>query len=209
MSVLTDKTYSLQKTGDILVFRTANFSSGRGSVLNSGIYSRELASALAALTLGGVAYAAAALNWKTGALPHAVFLVVFSGGFFLLRTFIFREGYLETVFDRSRGYIEIFFSGVTKKKRKNIPLRALKNILIERENTPVVNPDGARFVEKISSQHGMPIPGFDEEKVMFLLKLVTEDGADLLIYADTKMEAVVKAHEQITDFLEENILTTK
>ena len=46
------------------------------------------------------------------------------------------------------------------------------------------------------------IPGFGEEKTFFMLKLKLADGTDRMIYADTEMQGVIDAHEEIKGFLE-------
>jgi hypothetical protein len=193
--------YRTEKTGDILIFKTAYFSAERGSVLHSGIYNRDFASALSSLCVAGLVYLVVVMNLKKGILPHVVFLVVFAAGFLFLRGFVFKERYMETVLDRAAGRAEIYMVGITKKKKDSVAIKDINNVLIERRKSAVENPDGAEFVQKISSQHGMAIPGFGEEKIFFLLKLKLSDGTDRLIFADGDMQGVIKAHNEIKAFL--------
>jgi hypothetical protein len=193
--------YRTEKTGDILIFKTAYFSAERGSVLHSGIYNRDFASALSSLCVAGLVYLVVVMNLKKGILPHVVFLVVFAAGFLFLRGFVFKERYMETVLDRAAGRAEIYMVGITKKKKDSVAIKDINNVLIERRKSAVENPDGVEFVQKISSQHGMAIPGFGEEKIFFLLKLKLSDGTDRLIFADGDMQGVIKAHNEIKAFL--------
>lgn len=193
--------YRIEKTGDILIFKTSNFTADRGSVLHSGIYNKEFASALSSLCIAGLSYMVVVMNFRKGVLSHVVFLVVFAAGFLFLRSFIFKEKYMETVFDRSAGRAEIYLAGMTKKRKDRIAIRDIGNILIEQKKSSVENPDAVEFVEKISSQHGMAIPGFGEEKIFFLLKLKLSDGTDRLIFADSDMHDVIRAHDEIKEFL--------
>jgi hypothetical protein len=134
-------------------------------------------------------------------LFNIVFIVVFVGGFPLIRTFIFRERYLEAVFDPAAGKVEIFIAGVTRRKKESIALADIGQVLIESRKQKIENPDGVEFVEKISLQHGMAIPGFGEETVRYLLKLKLADGSYRTIYADKDMHAAMEAHGEITAFL--------
>jgi len=195
------KNYQREKTGDIFIFRTPNFSAERGSVLHSGIFNREFSSALSSLAVAGLAYMVAVIYLRKGLLPHVVFLLTFVPGFLFLRKFVFKEKLMEVLFDRHAGKTEIFIAGMTRRKKDSFPLGNINNVLIEQKKTAVVNPDGVEFVEKISSQHGMPIPGFGEEKIFFLLTLKLNDGTDRLIFADSNMRDVMDAHNEIKEFL--------
>ena len=201
MTETQNNKYRTEKTGDILIFRTSNFTPERGSVLHSGIYSREFASALSSLCVAGLVYLVVVMNFKKGILSHVVFLVIFVAGFLFLRGFVFKERYIETVLDLAAGKAEIYMVGITKKRKDSIAIRDISNVLIERRKSAVENPDGVEFVQKISSQHGMAIPGLGEEKIFFLLKLKLSNGTDRLIFADSDIQGVIKAHDEIKAFL--------
>ncbi len=195
------KRYETKRTVALLLFRTGHFSSERESVLHKGIYNKEFASALSSLAVAGLVYAALAIEHKRAILPHVVFAVIFIGGYPLFRMFVFKDRYLEALFDLSRGLAEISISGLTGKKKESLPLSAVKGVLIESRKIGVENPDAVEFVEKISAQHGTVIPGFGREKTFFELKLILADGSDRMIYADTQMQDVLDAHEEIKEFL--------
>lgn len=201
---MTNKKYHIKQTGNVLIFTTANFVPGRGSVLHSGIYNRELASALCSFAMAGLAYTALVMNYKKGLFSYAASMIVFGGCFFLLRSFVFRERSLEAVFDISARKAEIFFAGMRRRRKESIPLKDIERVLIETEKSGVENPDGVEFVEKISRQHGVSLPGFGEEKIEYLLKLKLADRRDILIYVDGDMHDVIAAHDEITKFLRKN-----
>lgn len=198
---LSEKRYRIEKTEALLQFRTGYFSAERESVLPGGIYNKELASALSSLAVAGLIYAALAIEYKKSILPHAVFAVVFIGGYPLLRTFVFKDRYLEALFDRSRGLAGISVSGLIRKKTESLPFSALKDVLIESSKIGIDNADAFELVGKISAHHGTVTSGFGEEKTFFILKLILADGSGRIIYADTNMQDVIEAHEEIKGFL--------
>ncbi len=201
MAVARQKGYVLLRRGDALVLRTSLFSAERESVLHKGIYSKDFVSARSSFSIAAVVYAALALNYGRTFFFHVIFAVIFIGGYPLLRTFVFKDRFLEALFDRTRGLAEISVGGLLRKKTESLPLSAVKSVLIESRKIEVENPDAVEFVEKISAQHGTVIPGFGEEKTFFMLKLKLADGSDRMIYADTKMQDVMDAHEEIKRFL--------
>ena len=202
MAITKEKGYTLTRKDGALVFRTSLFSAERESVLHKGIYSKDFASALSSLSIAGLVYAVLAINYKRTVFFHLVFAVIFIGGYPLFRAFVFKDRFLEALFDRARGLAEISVTGLIKRKSESLPLSAVKNILIESKKIGIENPDAVEFVEKISAQHGTVIPGFGEEKTFFMLKLKLADGTDRMIYADTEMQGVIDAHEEIKNFLE-------
>jgi hypothetical protein len=202
MAITKEKGYTLIKKDDALVFRTLFFSAERESVLHKGIYSKDFAAAMSSLAIAGLVYAVLALNFRRTIFFHLVFAAIFIGGYPLFRTFVFKDRFLEAFFDRSRGLAEISVTGLVQRKAESLPLSAVKSVLIESKKIGVENPDAVEFVEKISAQHGTVIPGFGEEKTFFMLKLKLADGTDRMIYADTEMQDVMGAQEEIKEFLE-------
>ncbi len=196
-----NRRYSIRREGGALVFRTASFSDETTSVLHSGIYNREFASVLVSFAVAGLLYLVLETNTRRTVFPNIVFIVVFIAGFPFFRTFVFREKYMETVFDPAQGKAVIFLSGLRKRQKEAIPLSDIAQVLIESRKQKAENPDGVEFVEKISLQHGMTIPGFGKETVRYLLKLKLADGTYRTIYADRDMQAVMEAHGEIIAFL--------
>ncbi len=193
--------YSIRREDGALVFRTAYYSDETLSVLHSGIYNREFASVLASLAAAGLVYLLLETHFEKTVLFNIIFIIIFVGGFPFFRTYIFREKYMEIVFDPGAGQARIFLSGIVKRRKETIPLKDIVQVLIESRKQKVENPDGVEFVEKISLQHGVAIPGFGEETVRYLLKLKLDDGAYRTIYADRDMHSVMEAHGEIMAFL--------
>ena len=201
MNGTPDGKYSIQKTENILIFKTAYFTADKGSVLHSGIYNKEFTSVLAASVTAGLASLAFIMISGRTIFSYIVFILISIAGFPVFRRFVFKDRCMETIFDNSAGRAEIYLQGIIKKKKDIIPIKDIVNVIIERKKTEVENPDGTEFVKKISLQHGTVIPGFGEEIELFMLKLVLTGGNDRLLYADSNMQDVMKAHDEIKGFL--------
>lgn len=205
MTSAADKNYTISKEGGKLIFATPSFRVGPESVLHSGIYNREFSSVLASAAIAGIAYVLAAVN--TGStiantiVRAMVFLLVFGGGFPFFRKFVFREGLREVVFNTASGEAKVYTSWITKKLDETIPINNIQDISIEGRKREIDNPDAVRFVKQISLQHGTVIPGFGEEKTLFLLKLHLSDGSERTIYSDNEMQDVLSAYDDIKGFL--------
>lgn len=194
-------TYRLANDTSRLVVRTTRFVADRGSVLHSGIYNREFSSVLASFAFAGTVYFLLVMSFGKGPFFYAVFMLLFIGTFPLFRTYIFRERSLESVFDRSKGYVEITRYWLRGKVLLNRPLADISRVLIDTKKTEVVNRDGVEFVEKISAQHGTVIPGFGEETTFYSLKLMFADGTESTVFADRNMQDVLTVHDELKEFL--------
>lgn len=193
--------YQIERKGDALIFITSSFAAGKGSVLHNGIYNREFASALSAFALSGGIYVPLASSFGKTVYLFIFSVLSFAVFFVILRKFVFIDRYLEAVFDNSTKKAAIYVAGIAGKKKETILIKSIEDVLIEGHKQEVINPDGVAFVEKISAQHGMVIPGFGEEATRYLLKLKLSDGTDRTIYADKNMQDVIKAHDEIEEFL--------
>lgn len=192
------------KTDTSLVFRTSSFLPEKGSVLHSDIYNREFISALASSPLAGTVYMILALRTGKTAVAYIVSALVFIAGFLLFRRFIFTGRYLQAVFDVSAGTAEIFLSSLTGGKKEFFAIREISDVEISSRKDTIENPDGVAFVEKISHQHGMVIPGFGEETTFYMLKLVLADATERIIYADSDIQSVTSVQDELKDFLKFN-----
>jgi hypothetical protein len=201
LSSAADRQYTICKEEDRLIFTTPAYKVGPDSVLHSGIYNREFSSMLASAAVAGMIYAIVAMNSHNRLISSMVFLALFAAGVLFFRKFIFRESLMKAVFDAASGETKIYTTWITEKLRETIAIRSIKEIRIERRKQEVENPDAVQFVEKISAQHGTVIPGFGKEKVLFLLKLLLEDGTERTIYSGDSMQDVISAHEAIKEFL--------
>jgi hypothetical protein len=197
-----ERSYQIEKKDGILFFRTPNFATERESVLHSGIYNREMASVLTSFAIAGLVYMAVSINSKkVGLLQNGLFLIVFISGFVVLRTLVFKDRYLEAVFDLSSGRVDISLTRIFRRKKESALIGEIRQLVIEKQRSGVLNPDGVEFVEKISAQHGMVIPGFGEERVLFLLKLKFADGSEKVVFSATNMRDAIEAHDTIKEFL--------
>ncbi len=195
------KKYHIERKGDILIFRTSLFAAGDGSVLHSGIYNREFASVLTASAVSGIICMVVFLSYGRATFLYMIFIILSAALIPFFNRFVFREKVLETVFDKAAGKTEFYLEGIGRRKKDEVRLADIGNVIIESRRQSVENPDGVEFVEKIAAQHGTVIPGFGEEKTFFVLKLMLADGSDRLIYADTEMKDVMDAHEEVKEFL--------
>jgi hypothetical protein len=74
----------------------------------------------------------------------------------------------------------------------------MKSVDIGSSQILPVNLDGIEFVQKISAQHGSPVPGLGEEKEFVTLLLKLTDETERIIYAekiDNKNEPVLPLNE--------------
>lgn len=195
------KTYTIEKKDKLLVFSTENFLVEKSSVLHSGIFNKEFSSMLASSVFAGVASIALIMIYGRTTLAYVVFFLISIGGFPLFRKFVFKDRQMETVFDLKTGRVIITLKGLNKKIKGSFPVKDISGMVIEKETEEIVNPDGMAFVEKISLQHGAVIPGFGEEKVLYILKLNLSDGTDRMIYADSNMDDVISVHGELKEFL--------
>jgi hypothetical protein len=201
LSSTAKRNYTIEKKEDKLIFTTPSFTDELDSVLHSGIYNREFTSMLASAAVAGGVYVLVAMNINNTLVSSMLFLLVFAAGFPFFRKYIFRERLMEVVFNKAAGKAVIYKTLVTKKVKETIVLGSIKDISIESRKREVENPDAVKFIEKISLQHGTVIPGFGEEKVLFLLKLYLMDGSERTIYSDKTMQDVISAHDEIKGFL--------
>jgi len=200
-SASANRNYTVRKEEGKLIFATPAYRADPDSVLHSGIYNQEFSSMLASVAVAGTAYAVVAMNTGNTIIRSMVFLLIFAAGFPFFRKFVFKESLMEVVFDTSGGEAKVYTNWTTKKLKETIPIKNIKDISIESRKHEAENPDAVRFVKHISLQHGSVIPGFGEEKVLFLLKLHLSDGSERTIYTDNTMQDVLSACDEIREFL--------
>lgn len=184
-----------------MVFRTTSFEAGRRSVLHSGIYNREFSAVLTASAVAGILCTILLLYSGRAMYLYIVYIGVSLALYPVFRKSLFRDRYLEVIFDRASNTADITVPGVVKKIKERIPAADVRGVVIEKRKTAVGNPDGVAFVEKISLQHGTVIPGFGEEDISYLLKLSFADDTERVIYAERDMKKVISAYDDITAFL--------
>ena len=198
--------YSITRRDDVLVLATGSFEAERGSVLHSGIYNREFASALTSFGLAGLVYLVLGLRYGKTLLTHAVVFVVFVAGFLLLRSLVFRDRLLEAEFDRRTREVRLSRTSGPRRRTEVIPMGRVERLRIDKREIGVENPDAVAFVEKISAQHGTVIPGFGEEAVFYSLQLVLTDGSIRTLYAGRGPEEALRVHEAVSGFLDMDLI---
>ncbi|MCL5024127.1 MAG: hypothetical protein M1497_12325 [Nitrospirae bacterium] len=186
------------------MLRTTSFRTGRGSVLHSGIFSRELASSFAAgaaVLLVGFFLAA-----RTTLTPLYFIAggLLFAGLFIFFRVFVFREAVLETFLDRGRGVVAIALQRALGLRRKSYPLAALSGVRLTHRSMQPENIDAVEFVEKIAAQHGTVIPGFGKVEELYLVELDFRDAKTVIFSSGNRQtaEAVVR---ELSHFLDERL----
>jgi hypothetical protein len=110
--------------------------------------------------------------------------LAFTISFICCRKYIFRERELEIVFDNERKAAIINRPGFIGMKKEEIPFSNIKSIEVGSSQMLPVNIDGIEFVQKISAQHGSPMPDLGEEKEFVTLFLKLGDGGERVIYAE-------------------------
>ena len=193
--------FSISEESDKLVFRTAHFGAGRGSVLHSGIYNREFSSVLASFTVAGLVYFFLVMQFGREAVLYFAALLLFVIAFPLFRKYVFRERFLEAIFDRAGSEVMVSISWIWERVVLKLPLSSIKGLRIESRKDEVINRDGVEFVERISAMHGTVIPGFGEEKTFYLLMLCLADGAERAIFEGSDARETISAYDRIREFL--------
>ena len=184
------KEYNISINKGALIFTTTSFSAEEGSVLHSGIYSKELTSSLTSgAVLVGIAVALVSMGVKLSIPLIATGAVLFFGLMVLFRKYVFFEEIFRVEIDKSRGVVNFFKKGF-RSQSETVPLEKLRSIrwgvtLIVPENT-----DGIGVVKQISAQHGMPIPGFGETRELHSVVFEFKDERDIMVFSSEDQDEV-------------------
>jgi hypothetical protein len=181
--VKDNETYRINIHGNILILRTTSFKAEKGSVLHSGIFNRELASALSAGTILGLIGFLLALNFKITAIHFIIAVFLFGALFLILRSFIFKEPVFETVLDKERGIIALSQKKALGENREIYPISELADIRMDKITVKPENPDGIRVVENVALQHGTVIPGFGEPEEFYVVELEFRGGRRAVVFS--------------------------
>ncbi len=181
--------YTLQVEADRLILRTTSYRAEKGSVLHSGIYSRELASSFvgAGITIVFILfwYMLSTITLTVIILAVLLFTVVF----ILSRLYIFKEPYLECVIDKRNGTVKVtLVRGIFKRSVKK-DLKDLRDLKTTHKRFEIENPDAVAFVEKIALQHGTVLPGFGEPEEFYEVLLKFTDSEIPILAVKEKGEA--------------------
>ena len=200
------KGYSLDKTGNVLIFTTDSFSSEKSSVLHSGIYNYEFSSILSASVVCGIVYVLAAVKFSVSLVLLLILVVIFITVFVLFRRFVFRDKSLRVVFDRAERTITINRPFITGCRLEELSFEAIASVEVGSKSITIENQDAVRFVQKISLQHGSEVPGLGAEEEFVTLALKLRDGTERMIYAG-KVEGDIEGepelpYKEIREFLD-------
>ena len=195
-----EKSYSIKTEGKEFIFRTSAFKAEKSSVLHSGVYSKEFMSILLASGICMFAYMFLS-PYIIGPSLFAMLMFILVAAFTGARTFIFKEKYLETVFNRSTRTARLIYSGTFSKKTEDIPLAEIISVETDIKKFEQENKDGADFVQKISVQHGSAVPGLGETEEFLTLSLKLKDGSERMIYAGDLKESPVLPVREIRKFI--------
>lgn len=175
--------YTIGVENDAFILETNSFKTERDSILHSGIYSRELASSLAAgacIVLAGFFFAG---RVKITAVYYAAALFLFITLTLFFRTYIFKEPVLRVIFDKGNGEVSIDLNSVLKKRSLSFPLDDLAELKQNYISSAPENPDGVKIVEKIALQHGTAIPGFGEPLELHTIEMEFKSGEHFIIFS--------------------------
>ncbi len=198
-----DKDYQLSIDGNILRFRTSSFRPERGSILHSGIYNRELSSVLSASVIAGVCFFILSLTIKNNAIIYIITLFIFTMAILFFRAVIFKEPYIEVVFDRDSGIVSIILKRPFKTLHRKFPIIP-DNITLSHMEFEPTNPDGIEVVERVALQHGTVLPGFGEKKDFYNLELsMIDKGTEeqVIIFTTGKKGEAEEVMSKIKGFL--------
>ncbi|RMG04446.1 MAG: hypothetical protein D6726_03320 [Nitrospirae bacterium] len=179
--------------------RAYSFRAEKGSVLHSGIFSRELASSFVAAAVAGATLIVFSLFGELGLLQYLIGALLFGVTIPIARIYIFKEPYLETTIDADSIIITLMRPVMPKTIRRN--RTELRELRIEYKRFEPENPDAIEFVEKIALQHGTVIPGFGKVKEFYDLVLDFGDEHITILTTDEKARAE-EVMVKLRDFLE-------
>jgi hypothetical protein len=198
-----EEPYTIITEMNKLCFRTHSYEADKESMLHKGIYNYEMASMLSAMMLSGTVYVVLALYFKVTVIHYIASMLMFILAFISFRLFIFKERYLEIVFDKARKVATLRTPWLGWMRTEKISFGSILSVEAGSRHIIPANIDGIQFVQKISAQHGSPIPGLGEEKDFVTLLLKLTDGTERTIYTgkiDNKNEPSLPLNE-IRDFL--------
>ena len=198
--------YTISIQGDRLIFRTSSFRAEKESVLHKGVYTKEFSSMLFASGVCILFYMAVAFLTGVRLVHHLVAVTIFVLSFLGARQWLFRDRSLEVVFDRAHGMVRISYPGFFR-RQESIPMGEIASVEMGSRRFVPQNIDGIEFVERISAQHGSPVPGLRDEEEFVTLVLRLRDGTERIIYAQ-RVEARVGGEpyiplREIREFLRE------
>lgn len=194
--------YQIEMNDNMLIFRTASYKAEKGSILHSGVFSRELASFLAAgavLTALGFFFVS---NFKIITIHFIAAVFLFAALALFFRTYMFQEAHLDVVFDKGKGKIITTLKKAVGKDIRLYLMSELSGINSGQVTFKPENPDGVKVVENIALQHGTVIPGFGEVMVFNTVKMEFKQGDPVIIFASELKDETESIIKKLRKFLE-------
>ncbi|MBI5665886.1 MAG: hypothetical protein HZC49_12500 [Nitrospirae bacterium] len=173
--------YQLDIERDKLIFRTSLFKAEKTSVLHPGVYTKEFSSMLLASAACIASYML--MSGRSSVVRYAVLILIFIASFIGANKYIFKERYLQAVFNRADQTVYIDRSRLLVKKSEKVPFTDIKSVELGSRLFRPENVDGINFVQKISAQHGSAVPGLSETEEFITLSLKLKDGSERMLYA--------------------------
>jgi len=152
--------YHLAIRNDVLELKTSAFQTEQSGVLHSGVFTRELASSLAAgafVMVVGVFFAGPGAITFTRCIVAGTLFTFF---FFICRRYLFHEPSFEVIFRKTEKTIETITWKSFGRRKEMFSLSELMKVRLDNKRAQPRNLDGLEVVSKIALQHGMIIPGF-------------------------------------------------
>ncbi|WP_420267245.1 hypothetical protein [Candidatus Magnetominusculus dajiuhuensis] len=192
--------YTFEIISGSLIFKTESFKAEKRSVLHSGVYNREVASAFVAAGAACSYFAAFALSGRLNYIHYAVTAVLFAVFYPLSWLFIFKRPALAVFLNNEKAIAAIAIKGVFRKKRILRTLSQLRDVAVAHVKIEVGNPDGVAFVEKIALQHGTVIPGLGVAQHVYAVEFVFDDGP-VVVYCCGDEDKAAKVCSGFKDYL--------
>lgn len=182
--VMSAKFYDLKTENNKLIFTTSFYKVENPSVLHSGVYSKEFASMLLSGAVCMLVYMFTEfMASRFTALRYLLLAIIIIATFMGGTKFIFKEKYLEAVFDKNDKHVTISHSGLFAKKAERISFADIKSVELGSIKFIPENIDGINFVQKISLQHGSAVPGLGQEQEYITVFLKLTDSSERTIFA--------------------------
>ncbi len=195
--------YNIKSDINSMTFSTTFYKAEKSSVLHPGVYTKEFNSMLLSGALCLFVYMITEfMSHKLAVLRYILLLVVLVATFIGGTKVLFKEKVLEAVFNKSDQSVTISHSGLFSKKVETLPFAEIKSVELGTKSFAPENIDGIKFVQKISAQHGSPVPGLEQVEEFITVALRLSDKSERTIFAGlTDMEPEIPFNE-IKQFLE-------
>lgn len=186
--------YKIETEDERLIFLTSSYRADKGSVLHKEIYNYEFASMMAGVIICSTIYVIIAFNFEVMIVHYIALVLLFILLFILFRKTVFREKYLKLILDKNSDTASISTPSFLGEKNEEIRLSSIDDVEVGSVSIFPEDRDAAKFVEKISRQHGSVVPGLADEAEFVTLSLKLNDGTERLIFA-AKIEAGIVGGE--------------